>query len=105
MRTARSVATHPTRFAVVPARRAARSSDAAAAQSGGDAVSDDNAEMELSNEFATVRVRRVFTRNGVRLEITSPRLGRTIRLDPLSLESLTWQPDETFSRFLRDPYG
>jgi hypothetical protein len=68
---------------------------------------DEHAEpdVELSNEFATVRVRRVFTRNGVRLEIRSPRLGRAIRLDPLSLESLTWQPMETFSNFLRHPFG
>jgi hypothetical protein len=64
-----------------------------------------DAEIELTNEFATVRVRRVFTRNGVRLEISSPRLGSTIRLDPLSLESLTWQTSETFSEFLRHPYG
>lgn len=62
-------------------------------------------ELELTNEFATVRVRRVYTRNGVRLEIRSPRLGRAIRLDPLALESLTWQTMETFSRFLREPYG
>jgi hypothetical protein len=52
-----------------------------------------------------VRIRRVFTRNGVRLEISSPRLGRAIRLDPLALESLTWQPMETFSEFLRHPFG
>jgi len=62
-------------------------------------------DFELTNEFATVRVRRVFTRNGVRLEISSPRLGRSIRLDPLALESLTWQPAETFSAFLRQPFG
>ena len=61
--------------------------------------------IELTNEFASVRVRRVYTRNGVRLEISSPRLGRSIRLDPLSLESLTWQPMETFSEFLRHPFG
>ena len=64
-----------------------------------------DSEIELTNEFATVRVRRVFTRNGVRLEINSPRLGRTVRLDPLSLESLTWQTSETFSEFLRHPFG
>ena len=70
-------------------------------------ASDERAdgELELTNEFATVRVRRVYTRNGVRLEIRSPRLGRAIRLDPLALESLTWQTMETFSRFLREPYG
>ncbi len=62
-------------------------------------------EMELANEFALVRVRRVHTRNGVWLEIRSPRLGYSIRLDPLELESLTWQTTETFTRFLEEPFG
>ena len=62
-------------------------------------------DFEMTNEFATVHIRRVYTRNGVRLEISSPRLGTLVRLDPLSLESLTWQPSETFSNFLRHPYG
>ncbi len=61
--------------------------------------------MELANEFASVHVRRVLTRNGVRLEIFSPRLGYRIRLDPLALESLTWQTMETFTRFLSHPFG
>jgi hypothetical protein len=71
----------------------------------GDEPEDADRDFELTNEFATVRVRRVYTRNGVRLEISSPRLGSVVRLDPLSLESLTWQTSETFSRFLRTPYG
>ncbi len=62
-------------------------------------------EMELVNEFALVRVRRVQTRNGERLEIFSPRLGYRIRLDPLALESLTWQTMTTFTKFLEDPFG
>jgi hypothetical protein len=62
-------------------------------------------DFELTNEYATVRVRRVHTRNGVRLELTSVKLGTSIRLDPLALESLTWQTSETFSRFLRHPFG
>ena len=70
-----------------------------------DEIQDADRDFELTNEFATVRVRRVYTRNGVRLEISSPRLGSVVRLDPLSLESLTWQTSETFSRFLRHPYG
>jgi hypothetical protein len=61
--------------------------------------------MELGNEFAFVRVTKVLTRNGERLEIESPRLGYRIRLDPVQLESLTWQPKETFSRFLEEPFG
>jgi hypothetical protein len=62
-------------------------------------------EFELANEFALVRVRVVHTGNGVRLEIAAPRLGRGIRLCPLELETLTWQTHETFSRFLRTPFG
>ncbi len=62
-------------------------------------------EIEVINEFAAVRVRKVWTRNGERLEITSPRLGHVIHLDALALESLTWQTMETFTRFLEEPYG
>ncbi|MGH2373122.1 MAG: dihydrodiol dehydrogenase [bacterium] len=61
--------------------------------------------IEVVNEFATVRVRKVWTRNGERLEIASPRLGYVIHLDALALESLTWQTMETFTRFLEEPYG
>lgn len=66
---------------------------------------DDGAEWELANEFAAVRVRRRRTRNGERLEIEAPRLGRRITLCPVELESLTWQTPETFSRFLATPFG
>jgi len=65
----------------------------------------EGAVIELVNEFALVRVRKVETRNGMRLEIESPRLSRSIRLDALALESLTWQPPETFSQFLEHPFG
>jgi hypothetical protein len=61
--------------------------------------------IEVINEFATVRVRTVETRNGTRLEISSQRLGYSIQLDAIALESLTWQPMETFSRFLETPLG
>lgn len=59
----------------------------------------------IANEFAEVLVRRVHTRNGVRLEIRSPRMDTSIRLDALELESLTWQDPEVFSGFLEDPFG
>lgn len=74
-----------------------------------DSTQDDAVEygepIQISNEFATIRVRKVQTRNGERLEIHSPRLGYSIRLDPLELESLTWQTSETFSKLLETPYG
>lgn len=61
--------------------------------------------LALGNEFAEVLVRKVHTRNGVRLEIVAPKLGRRVQLDPIELESLTWQTPETFSRFLTQPFG
>ncbi len=66
---------------------------------------DNEEPIELANEYAAVVVRKVRTRNGVRLEIAAPRLDRVIRLCPLELESLTWQTPETFSEFLRTPLG
>lgn len=65
----------------------------------------DDLELRLGNEFAEVVVKKVYTRNGVRLAIQAPRLGRQIRLCPLELESLTWQPPEVFSEFLETPFG
>jgi hypothetical protein len=66
---------------------------------------DSNGWLTIGNEFTSVRVRMVRTRNGERLEIRSPKLGLSIRLDPLELESLTWQDAKTFSRLLETPYG
>lgn len=68
-------------------------------------MSDDEPTLEIANEFAFVRVRRVHTHNGVRLEIAAPKLGQSIRLDPLELESLTWQSHELFSKLLETPFG
>jgi hypothetical protein len=62
-------------------------------------------EIEVGNEFAVVKVRKVSTRNGVRLEVFSPRLGYAIRLDALALESLTWQSMDIFTKFLETPFG
>jgi hypothetical protein len=59
----------------------------------------------IANEFAEVEVRKVHTRNGVRLEIRSPRAGYVVRLDALELEALSWQSPETFSRLLENPWG
>jgi hypothetical protein len=61
--------------------------------------------VELANEFATVTVTVVETRNGVRLRIESRRAGRAIELDPLELETLTWQTHDLFTRLLAEPFG
>jgi hypothetical protein len=61
--------------------------------------------IELANEFAEIRVRRVDTRNGSRLLIESPRSGQWVALCPLELEALTWQSTATFSAMVGRPYG
>lgn len=61
----------------------------------------DGAPIVIGNEFVDVEVRRVHTRNGVRLEIYSPRRGTSVRLDAMVLDALSWQPPEVFSDLLR----
>jgi hypothetical protein len=60
----------------------------------------------IANEFADVVVNRVRTRNGMRLEIFSPRRGTRVHLDAVELDCLSYQPPETFSAMLeRTPSG
>lgn len=61
--------------------------------------------IQISNEFTVVRVSYTQTGNGERVVISSPRLGFQVELDPLQLESLTWQKPELFSELLKSPYG
>jgi hypothetical protein len=63
----------------------------------------DGEPISIGNEFAEIRVTKVLTRNGARLLVESPRSGRWITLDPLELESLTWQNAATFSAMLGQP--
>jgi hypothetical protein len=58
---------------------------------------------KIRNESATALVRKVRTRNGVRLEIYSPKVDKRVYLDPLLIESLAWQTPETFSNILENP--
>lgn len=60
--------------------------------------------VKIRNESASTLVRKVRTRNGVRLEIYSPKVDKRVYLDPLLIESLAWQTLETFSNILEDPH-
>jgi hypothetical protein len=53
--------------------------------------------LAVANEFTEVVVRRVDTRNGSRLLITSPKTGQWITLDALEVEALTWQNASTLA--------
>ncbi len=56
-----------------------------------------NETITIANEFTEVQVRRVDTRNGSRLLITAPKSGRSISLDALEVEALTWQTPDTLA--------
>lgn len=73
--------------------------------SGSDDLRQRGEPFDISNEFARVRVTKVWTHNGERLEFESTRLGYVVRLDALLLESLTWQTPDSLSRLLADPFG
>lgn len=62
-------------------------------------------ELQISNEFTSVRVRKVKTRNGEVLEIESLQVDRSVRLDALLLESLTWRSEEDLAKGLETPFG
>jgi hypothetical protein len=72
---------------------------------GADDVVQVGEQFEIGNEFSLVRIRKVLTRNGERLEIVSPKLRTGIRLDAVELESISWQPHDTFTKFLETPFG
>ncbi|AII10985.1 hypothetical protein [Rhodococcus opacus] len=59
----------------------------------------------IANEFAEVMVRKVETRNGVRLLIQSAKSGQWVSVDPLELESLTWQNEKTFAAMVGNMFA
>lgn len=61
--------------------------------------------LTVANEFAEVRVQKIHTPRGERIEIASPNLGYSIRLDAVALESLSWQDPSLFSELLEEPFG
>ncbi|ORW08251.1 hypothetical protein [Mycobacterium kyorinense] len=60
--------------------------------------------LTIANEFTEVQVRRVDTRNGSRLLITSPKSGQWISLDALEVEALTWQNTRTLAAMVGNMY-
>lgn len=65
----------------------------------------DGDKIVIGNEFSEIQVSKVLTRNGARLLIESPKSGQWVTLDPLELESLTWQNQATFSAMVGRPFG
>lgn len=59
----------------------------------------------VSNEFADVVITRVRTRNGLRLDIWSPRRGTRVQLDAVELDCLSYQPKEIYTEMLSQRPG
>lgn len=58
----------------------------------------------IANEFADVVVRKVETRNGMRLDIWSPKRGSRVRFDAVALDCLSFQEPELITQLLaRNP--
>ncbi|MFF0291821.1 hypothetical protein [Streptomyces sp. NPDC005262] len=59
----------------------------------------------IGNEFTGVQLRKVFTRQGERLEIVVPRRGHRILLDAMQLEIVAAQEPEKFSELFAKHLG
>lgn len=60
--------------------------------------------VSLSDDVHTVEIRKVITRNGERLEIATVDTTNRIQIDPLGLESLSWQHPRELAQLLRSEY-
>ena len=54
----------------------------------------------IANEFADVVIKKVDTRNGMRLDIWSPRRGTRILLDAVALDCLSYQQPTLITELL-----
>ncbi|MGI5330294.1 hypothetical protein [Actinomadura nitritigenes] len=59
----------------------------------------------IGNEFTGVRVRKVWTRQGERLEILVPKHGHRILLDAMQLEIIARQDPERFTQLFAVALG
>lgn len=67
------------------------------AEAGEDGIIRSGEPFGIGNEFTGVQVRKVWTRQGERLELHVPRSGRRVLLDAMQLEILTAQDPEKYS--------
>lgn len=59
----------------------------------------------IANEFTGVQVRKVLTRNGERLEVTTPKSGHRVLLDAMQLEIISTLTHETFTELIARRLG
>ncbi|MBN9747995.1 hypothetical protein DMP23_44105 [Amycolatopsis sp. A1MSW2902] len=59
----------------------------------------------IANEFTGVRVQKVRTRNGERLEVTTPKHGHRVLLDAMQLEIISTLTPEAFTELIARRLG
>jgi hypothetical protein len=71
----------------------------------GDGILEASEPFSVSNEFTSMRVRKVRLKNGERLELVNPRTGVHALLDPMQLEIIALQQPDTFTRLLERTFA
>ncbi|HWK60642.1 MAG TPA: hypothetical protein VNT00_04410 [Eoetvoesiella sp.] len=56
-------------------------------------------KFSIANEFTGAWVRKVWTRNGERLEVSIPKTGNVVYLDAMQLEIIARQSPASLARF------
>lgn len=64
-----------------------------------DGVVKTDERFSIANEFTGAWVRKVWTRNGERLEVSIPKTGNVIYLDAMQLEIIARQTPASLARF------
>ncbi len=72
---------------------------------GDDGIVRESDWVGIGNEFTGVLLRKVWTRNGERLEINVPSKGYRILLDAMQLEIIAAQQPEQFTRLFERKLG
>jgi hypothetical protein len=70
-----------------------------------DGIVEAGEAFSVANEFTSIRVRKVRTRTGERLELTNVRTGVRTLLDPMQLEIIALQRPEVFTALLAEKFA
>lgn len=70
-----------------------------------DGVREVGEPIGIANEFTGVVVRKVLTRNGERLELSTPKSGHRILLDAMQLEIISTLSHESFTELIARRLG
>ncbi len=70
-----------------------------------DGIVGEEGSFGIANEFTGVRVRKVITRNGERLEFSTPKFGHRVLLDAMQLEIISTLTPEKFNELFARNLG